>query len=140
MLRIKQLLKNHYWRKMSTAQPETERPSYTIKESMLRLAPHAQTLTFMMSGVGLLMFSAATLRNLQDQISHNDNLLREKIDSLRNECRLEVEKSKTESARTAMEYHLKYKHSEEYANFRKLEPSTAFASSSVISIAPEPLN
>ena len=57
---------------MSTAQPETERPTYTFKESMLSLAPHAQTLTFMMSGVGLLMFSAATLRNLQDQISNND--------------------------------------------------------------------
>jgi hypothetical protein len=54
-------------------------PTYTFKESMVRLAPHAQTLTLMMSGVGLLMFSAATLRSLEDQMKYNDNSLREKM-------------------------------------------------------------
>jgi hypothetical protein len=110
-----------------------------------------QTLTLMMSGVELLMFSAATLKSLQDQIKYNDDSLREKIESndkltqekmrsLRNECKMEVEKSKAESARIAMEYQLKYNHSEEYVSLRRPESSTAVASSSVISIPPEPLN
>ena len=80
---MRQLLKIHCWRRTSSqaSQPATEMPTYTFKESMSKLSPHAQTLTLMMTGVGVLMYSASTLRNLQGQISHNDKLMTEKFES-----------------------------------------------------------
>ena len=124
----------------------------------MRIVSHTQTLTVMMSYVGLFMLSAAAQRNLKDQIYFNDNILREKFESndknqlkqrelidekkrsMRNKSQLGVEKLQAEQARIAMEYQLKYKRSEEYARLRRPESSTALVSSSVRSIPPEPLD
>lgn len=91
----------------------------------MRITPFAQTLTLAMTGTGVLMFCAAILRGMQNRITFNEILFDEKLRSLRNELRLHVEKSQAESARTTMEYQLKYKHSEEFKSLRSPESYTA---------------
>ena len=48
----------------------------------MRLAPHAQTLKFMMSGVGLLMVSTATLANLYMTEGDRDEQIKKAVTSV----------------------------------------------------------
>ena len=136
----------------SPPQPEKTTRLLSFSESMVRVAPHAQTLTLLLAAGGLLWYSSESLAKSKADINLLNVLLNEKIENLRKEMKLEIEssrkemkleiessrrenkleieKSQAESAKVAMGYQLKYQHSEEYISLRNPESSTAVISSS----------
>jgi hypothetical protein len=97
----------------------------TLGQSMENVGRNAQASTFVTSLIGAAAFTARFGHHLEAEIAASKaeskaEIANEKIESLGREIESNIKEAQSASEKLAIEYQLKYKHSEDYASLRKL--------------------
>jgi hypothetical protein len=99
----------------------------TLGQSMENVGRNAQASTFVTSLIGAAAFTARFGHHLEAEIAASKAeskaeiaVANEKIESLRREIESNIKEAQSASEKLAIEYQLKYKHSEDYVSLRKL--------------------